>query len=67
MLGFPIHYSQGLRLLGFQLFGFYGKVFGLFEPQGTALGGGLDVGFRGLRCRHWVRPFHTGGAEGLGF
>ena len=40
MLGFPIHYSQGLRLLGFQLFGFYCKVFGSFEPQGTALGGG---------------------------
>ena len=23
MLGFPIHYSSGLRLLGFQLFGFH--------------------------------------------
>ena len=25
MLGFLIHYSKGLRLLGFQLFGFYCK------------------------------------------
>ena len=25
MLGFPIHFSSGLRLLGFQLLGFYCK------------------------------------------
>ena len=34
MLGFPILCSSGLRLLGFQLFGFYEKGFRVYRVQG---------------------------------
>ena len=52
MLGFPIHYSEGLRLLGFQLLGFYCigfrvygvyKGFGFLSPGGPGLIGALGV------------------------
>ena len=43
MLGFLIHYSEGLRQLGFQLLGFYCKVFWVRGDLEYGYGRGLSA------------------------